>query len=65
MFIITCKSKNAIGIEKTDEMNSIMSVKFASSKKPYQEPSPVKKTKKVKTLEQKRQQAELLAVINV
>ena len=34
MFVITCKYKNAIGIDKVDESTHIMNVKFGNPKRP-------------------------------
>lgn len=66
MFVITCKYKNAIGIDKIDESTQIMNVKFGNPKRhnpdaeQARRPSAdideiIKKVRKVKTPEQRRQ----------
>lgn len=50
MFVITCKSKNAIGIEKVQEENKIANVKFVQARRQTVESSPIKKVKKPKTI---------------
>lgn len=49
MFVITCKSKNAIGIEKVEEESKIANVRFVQGKRQVIEGPSIKKAKPVKT----------------